>query len=362
MVQGDGGSTPSHTTNQTQADRQTGRERVEALMAARGQAAVAEAVAPHYALAITAPMAAALDPTDPTDPIARQFLPDRRELEDQAGETPDPIGDDPHTVLPGLVHRYPDRVLLKLLSVCPVYCRFCFRRARVGPGQGAMTPDQIDAAIAYVAARPAIREVILSGGDPLMLSPRALAALATRLGAIAYVDVLRLHSRVPVVAPDRVTADLVAALDRRDLAVWLAVHSNHAREFTPAAEAGLTALRRAGVTLVGQTVLLAGVNDDAAALETLFRRMVRLGIKPYYLHHLDRAPGTGHFRLKLADGLALLRALRGRVSGLCLPHYMLDLPGGAGKVAIAPDDARQEDDGSWVLRDFRGNTHRYREV
>jgi len=293
-----------------------------------------DAVAARYAIGITPAMQALIE--RPDDPIARQFVPDPAELDHRAHELADPIGDAAHASLPGLVHRYPDRVLLKPVLVCPVYCRFCFRREHVGPGGGAMTPAQIDAALAYIAARPAIREVILTGGDPLMLAPRRLAALLDRLAAIGHVELLRLHSRVPVVEPGRVTPELVAALDR-ETPVWLAVHANHAREFTLAANDALRRLQRAGVGLLGQSVLLRGVNDEAEALEALFRAMLRAGVKPYYLHQLDPAPGTARFDVPIAEGRRLLAALRGRITGLAWPTYVLDIAGGHGKVPIGPD-------------------------
>ncbi|MDP9096158.1 MAG: lysine-2,3-aminomutase-like protein [Pseudomonadota bacterium] len=299
-----------------------------------GDAESIDAVGARYAVAITPTMRALIDTA--ADPIGLQFVPDPAELDHQPHELADPIGDAAHSPVPGLVHRYPDRVLLKPVLVCPVYCRFCFRREHVGPGGGAMSPADLDAAIAYIAARPAIREVILTGGAPLMVAPRRLAELLDRLQAIPHVELLRLHSRVPVVDPARVTPALLAALDR-ETPVWLAVHANHAREFSPAASAALRALHAAGVSLLGQSVLLRGVNDSAAALEDLFRAMLRSRIKPYYLHQLDPAPGTARFHVPIAEGRRLLEDLRGRVTGLAWPTYVLDIEGGHGKVPIGPD-------------------------
>jgi len=285
---------------------------------------------------VTPAMADLVDPTDPADPIARQFVPDAAELNTRPEELADPIGDAAHSPIPGIVHRYPDRVLLKLLHACPVYCRFCFRREMVGPGGEAMSEAELEAAVAYIRARPQIWEAILTGGDPLMLAPRRLADVVARLDAVPHLGVIRLHSRVPVVEPERITAELVAALRASDSAVWLAIHSNHPRELTPAARDAIRRLADAGIALVSQTVLLRGVNDDAATLEALFRALVQARVKPYYLHHPDLARGTGHFRLTIAEGQALMRALRGRVSGLCQPTYVLDIPGGHGKAPIGP--------------------------
>ena len=324
-------------------------------------APVLAAVAERYAVALTPAMTALIDPSDVMDPIALQFIPDVRELQQAPNERADPIGDGAHEKVPGLVHRYPDRVLLKVTHVCPVYCRFCFRREVVGPGgDGMLNGADLDRAIAYVAAHPAIWEVILTGGDPLILSTRRIADVTARLADIPHVQVLRWHSRVPVVEPDRVTDELALALieaaTRAGKAVYVGVHVNHPRELTSAARAACKRLTRAGVTLVSQTVLLKGVNDDAAILEVLFRAFVTLGIRPYYLHHADLAPGTSRFRTSIAEGQALMQQLRGRISGLALPTYILDVPGGHGKVPAGPgyvDAARGE------VADIHGQTHRY---
>ena len=293
-------------------------------------------VAARYAVAITPTMAALIDRTAPEDPIARQFVPDARELIQSPNELPDPLAEARLSPVPGLVHRYPDRVLLKLTHTCPVYCRFCFRREVVGTPEQPLAGSALEDALAYVAAHPAVWEVILTGGDPLVLSPRRLAEVTARLSAIPHVKVLRWHTRVPVVDPDRVTEDLAAALGSPDKAVYVALHANHPRELTPHARAAVSRLHAAGIALISQTVLLRGVNDDVATLEALMRAFVEMRVKPYYLHHMDAAPGTSHFRTTIAEGQALVRALRGRVSGLAQPTYVLDIPGGHGKVPIGP--------------------------
>jgi lysine 2,3-aminomutase len=321
-----------------------------------------ERVAARYAVAVTPAMAELIDVADAADPIARQFVPRLEELDAAPGEITDPIGDGAHTPVEGVVHRYPDRVLLKLTHACAVYCRFCFRREVVGPaGAGTLTSTEIDAALAYVAADPAIWEVILSGGDPLILSPRRLRAVMNALAAIDHVKVVRLHTRVPVVDPKAVTPDLVEALRCAGKAVYVALHANHPREMTPAARAACARLVDAGLPMLGQTVLLAGVNDDAETLGALMRAMVETRIKPYYLHHGDLAPGTAHFRTSIADGRALLRTLRGDLSGLCQPTYVLDIPGGHGKVPIGPDYVTRRDDGGLSIEDPNGGSHLYRE-
>ena len=321
-----------------------------------GTIADVERVSARYAIGVSEDVAALIDPADSADPIARQYLPDLRELTTTPQEHADPIGDAAHSPCEGLVHRYPDRVLLKLVDVCAVYCRFCFRRETVGPGGGgALSSEALDAAMAYVAARPAIWEVILTGGDPLAASPRRLADVSRRLAAISHVKILRVHTRLPVAMPERIRSDLVEALMRSGKTVYLAVHANHPRELTAAARAACGRLAAAGCVLVSQSVLLRGVNDDPDVLAALMRAFVETGIKPYYLHHPDLAPGTSHFRLSLAEGQALVAALRGRVSGLCQPHYVLDIPGGYGKVPVGPSYLTQ--DGH--VRDWRGGTHAY---
>lgn len=297
---------------------------------------------------------------DANDPIARQFVPDRREAEIRSWEEADPIGDKTHSPVKGIVHRYPDRVLLKLSTSCPVHCRFCFRKEMIGPrADEILTTDDLDAAFDYVENHRAVWEVILSGGDPLVLSPRRIRDVVGRLDAIAHVAVVRWHSRVPVVSPERVTPDFVAALSSGSKTVYLAVHTNHAREHTEAVREGCTRLRQAGIVLVGQTVLLRGVNDSAGALEELMRSCVTLGIKPYYLHLLDRAIGTSHFRVPLAEAVNLLGSLRGRLSGLCQPTLMLDLPGGHGKVPVPTSGVVDEGGGRYKVTDFTGRTHTY---
>jgi lysine 2,3-aminomutase len=323
------------------------------------QAPALDRVAARYAVAVTAEMARLIDRGDPDDPIARQLVPDARELQHLPEERADPLGEERLSPVPGVVHRYPDRVLLKLTHVCPVYCRFCFRREVVGPGgPQALTAAALDAALAYIAGDPGIWEVILTGGDPLMLSARRVAEVTRRLSAIDTVKVLRWHSRVPVADPGRVTESLAEALRSPAKAVWLAVHINHPRELTPAVRASLGRLSDAGIPLLGQSVLLRGINDDAATLAALMRALVEARVKPYYLHHPDLAPGTFHFRLSIAEGQALMRQLRGRLSGLAQPTYVLDIPGGFGKVPVGP--AWLEEGGGRVA-DPAGALHDYPE-
>ena len=325
-------------------------------------ASALEAVAARYAFAITPEMEKLIDPLDPADPIARQFMPDIRELHVMPEESADPIGDHAHSPVKGVVHRYPDRVLLKLLHVCPVYCRFCFRREMVGPlGDGMLTEAEHETAIAYIATRPAIWEVILTGGDPFMLSPRRLKRLMDALAAIPHVRIVRFHTRVPVVDPSRVTQALTSALAGGPQTVYVAIHANHPRELTPEASAACRRLIDSGIQLISQSVLLRGVNDNADTLANLMRAFVEMGVKPYYLHHADLAPGTAHFRTTIAEGQALMRALRGRLSGLCLPTYVIDIPGGYGKSPLEAEYAERTESG-WMLTDYNGGRHSYIEA
>lgn len=294
------------------------------------EAAIA-AVARRYAIAVTPEVAALI--AAPDDPIGRQFIPDAAELRTLSDEIADPTADEAFSPVKGIVRRYPDRALLKPLLACPVYCRFCFRREVVGPDGGLLTEAELSAAIAWLAATPEIREVILTGGDPLMLSPRRLSELMRRLSDIPHVEIIRVHSRVPVVAPGLVTPALVAAL-ATDTSFFLCVHANHGREFSDKSAEALGRLSRAGIPLLGQSVLLRGVNDTAEALESLFRAMLRCRIKPYYLHQLDLAPGTARFRVPEAEGLALVAGLRGRISGLAQPSYVTETPVGGWKVLV----------------------------
>ena len=331
----------------------------EAGLVSDGNRAALQRVATQYAVAITPAMAALIDPADPADPIARQFVPDAAELGTRPEESTDPIGDHPHSPVPGIVHRYPDRALLKLTTVCAVYCRFCFRREMIGPGAKPLAPRELDAALDYIAAHPEIWEVILTGGDPLLLSPRRLKQVMTRLAAIGHVKVIRVHTRIPVVEPERITGDLVRALRAKGKATYVVLHANHPRELTDAARAACGRLIDAGIPMLSQSVLLAGVNDDPATLGALMRALVESRIKPYYLHHADLAPGTAHLRTTIARGQELMRALRGRYSGLCQPSYVLDIPGGHGKSPIGPNYLGCDDAGHFEIEDFNGTRHAY---
>jgi lysine 2,3-aminomutase len=316
-----------------------------------------EQVSRRYAVAVTPHLADLISGKPAEDPIRRQFIPAGEELVVAREELGDPIGDETHSPVKGIVHRYRDRVLLKPLHACAVYCRFCFRREDVGPGGDALSQTELDAALDYIRGHGEIWEVILSGGDPLLLSPRRLKTIVAALTEISHVGVIRIHTRIPVADPARITSAMVRAL-KSAKAVYVVLHCNHADELTPETRAACARLIDAGLPMLAQSVLLRGVNDDAETMERLMRALVGARIKPYYLHHGDLAHGTGHFRTTIDEGQAILRRLRGRVSGLCQPTYVLDIPGGHGKVPIGPNYLRPEGDG-WSVADPEGGEHDY---
>lgn len=322
--------------------------------------AALEDVAAQYAVALPPALVALIDRNDVDDPIARQFVPQAAELDRRSDELLDPIGDDAHSPVEGIVHRYPDRVLLKLTHVCAVYCRFCFRREMVGSGKpNALSREALAEALDYIRTHKEIWEVILTGGDPLILSPRRLRETMQALGSIDHVKIVRIHTRVPIADPKRITPELVRAMKIKGKATYVALHVNHARELSPDARTAIDRMADAGMPLLGQTVLLKGVNDNAATLSALMRSLVECRIKPYYLHHGDLAPGTSHLRTDIATGQTIMREMRGHVSGLCQPTYVLDIPNGHGKSPIGPGYLEPAGEG-YSIEDFNGQRHAYR--
>ncbi len=304
---------------------------------------------------------ARVDWSRPDDPLRRQVVPDLGELRRQPEDLDDPIGDERHSPAPRLVHRYPHRALLLPTEDCPVHCRFCFRRARLGGAPAGFSREALAPALDYLAAHTEVREVVLTGGEPLSLAPDELAWLHARLLAIPHVQLLRIHTRLPVVAPSALRDEHLRALGGERLP-WLVLHVNHPHELGPEVSATLARLRAAGFPLLSQSVLLAGVNDDEAVLAALFETLLyEHGVRPYYLHHCDRAPGAAHLRVPLARGRALVEALRARLSGLALPRYVLDLPGGDGKVSAEGPGLVEEKPGVWRVADREGVERVYRE-
>ena len=293
------------------------------------------------------------------DPIGRQFLPTKHELDILPDEHTDPIGDEAHSPVKGIVHRYPDRVLFKVTNVCRVYCRYCFRRDRIGTGSDHLSASDITAALDYIASHSEIWEVILTGGDPLVLSAKKLKQIFDALADIDHVKIVRLHSRIPVVDPAFINDTMMSVLENFPKQIQIVLHVNHRDEITTIAEEKFIELRRVGCTLFAQSVLLQGVNDTVDALGDLFRHLIASGVKPYYLHHLDRAPGTSQFRISLQKGQALMQALQGQISGPCLPSYVLDVPGGYGKIPVNESYVTHLGAGRYRLRDIHGGDHLY---
>lgn len=292
----------------------------------------------------------------PDDPIWRQSVPSPEELSDD-DQSPDPLDEERLSPVPGLIHRYPDRAVLLAGRQCAVYCRFCMRKRSIGCGDAAFNPEP---ALDYIAATPSLRDILVSGGDPLLLPSDLLNGLLARLRGIPHVEIIRIGSRLPVTDPARITPHLCRMLAAYH-PLYLNTHFNHPAELTPQAARACDLLSGAGIPLGNQTVLLRGVNDDPAVLGELFRGLLRMRVKPYYLHQMDLVRGTAHFRTPLARGMQLMEALRGRVSGMAIPHFVVDLPGGRGKVPLLAETARQEAAGTWRIRTCDGRTVTYRD-
>ena len=313
-----------------------------------------------YALAITPALAALIDPHNPDDPIRKQFVPDLREHHSTAEERDDPIGDHAHEKTTGLIHRYHDRALLKIVGTCPVYCRFCFRREMVGPAKGdTLSHHDLNTALDYISATPILREIIITGGDPLVLSPRRLHALAERLGRIPHLQKIRWHSRFPVALPEQVTETLAQALSASGKPTRLALHVNHPREFSPAVKTAIAVLQKQKIEILSQTVLLKDINTDLATLDHLKQCFDETGMTPYYIHHPDLAKGTGHFRFCVHEGIALMKDWHRKHPPSVLPRYMLDLPGGFGKVDLLSDAVTLHDPNTLAITDRHGQIHLY---
>ncbi len=333
-------------------------ELVDAGLIERSEAPVMATVTNNFSLRVTPHVLELIQTRDPSDPIFAQYVPSADELREAPGELADPIGDDVHEAVKGVTHRYPDRVLLKPTHTCQVYCRFCFRREKVGRADAALDQAELDTALDYIRGHSEIWEVILSGGDPLILSDRRLGLLLRQLEQIEHVKVIRIHTRVPLVDPGRIGKRLIQAMKIRP-AVYIVIHVNHPRELTAEVKHALALLADSGIPLLSQTVLLKGINNTVETLSDLMRSLVAARVKPYYLHHLDRARGTGHFRCSIKEGRRLMRELRGVLSGLCQPTYVLDIPGGYGKVPIGPEYLSPAEQGGYEVRDYRNNVHDY---
>ena len=293
-----------------------------------------------YAIGLTDFLAGRIASDVSNDPIRKMFVPDERELLTRDHELIDPIGDKAHTPVPGIIHRYPNRVLLKPVGVCPVYCRFCFRREMVGPDLGdTLNSSELENALDYIRQTPEISEVILTGGDPFMVSASRAETLTQSLSEIEHVDIIRWHTRMPVADPSRITNDYIAALASTTKAVFVSIHINHIQELSNETKSVAKAFQRAGIHTLSQTVLLNGVNDSAETLASLMQALLAVSIRPYLLHHPDLAKGTGHFWVDVERGQDIYQDLKDRVSGLALPRYVIDIPGGVSKANAARSEA-----------------------
>ncbi len=304
--------------------------------------------------------AALMDPDDPTCPIRRQAVPIEEEYKLSPNDMIDPLGEDSHMPVPGLVHRYPDRVLLLVVEVCSMYCRFCTRSRVVGTTAGYSRPANIDAAIDYIKAHRKIRDVLISGGDPLTLSDERLDDVLTKLKAVPHVEFVRIGTRNPVTLPYRVTESLCQVL-RKHKPVWMSLHFNHPKEVTPPVKKACGMLADSGVPLGSQTVLLRGINDRAAIMKKLFHELLKIRVRPYYIYQCDPVKGTAHFRTSVAAGIQIIEKLRGHTTGYAVPTFVVDGPGGGGKIPIMPNYVVSVKDGVWTLRNYAGKLFTYKE-
>lgn len=309
---------------------------------------------------ITPYFASLIDPNDPYDPIRKQVIPTDAELESFTGMMDDSLAEDMHSPVPGLVHRYPDRVLMLITNTCASYCRYCTRARLVGDPQQSFNSQDFEAQLEYLRRTPQVRDVLISGGDPLTLAPKVLERVLRSLREIEHIEVIRIGSRVPVFMPQRVTTELCDMLQQFH-PLWLNIHVNHPHEVTAELEAACDKLTRAGIPLGNQTVLLAGVNDDPYLMRQLVQDLVRIRVRPYYIYQCDLVHGAGHFRTPVAKGIEIIEALRGHTSGFAVPTFVVDAPGGGGKIPVAPNYLISMSDHNVVLRNFEGFIASYEE-
>ncbi len=302
---------------------------------------------------ITPYFASLMDPDDPNCPIRRQVVPTAHELVPFAAEMEDSLSEDAHSPVPGLVHRYPDRVLMLVTTQCASYCRYCTRSRVVGNSHAQFSPADYDRQIQYVAANPQVRDVLISGGDPFTLPLKVLDSILARLRAIPHVEVIRIGTRVPVFLPQRVNDELVNTLKRYH-PLWVNIHFNHPKELAPEVEQAVNRLADAGIPLGSQTVLLAGINDCPNVIMALVHKLVKNRVRPYYLYQCDLVHGAGHFRTPVAKGIEIMEALRGHTSGYAIPTYVIDAPAGGGKVPILPNYLISMSESRVIIRNYEG--------
>lgn len=313
----------------------------------------------HLPLAITPYYASLLDKDDPKQPIRRAVVPVTAERMISAGEAEDPLGEEHDTLVPGLVHRYPDRVLFLVTDFCSTYCRYCTRSRMVGNGKKeGFDVRRWERAIDYIEKTPAVRDVLLSGGDPLTLSDESLEWLLSRLRKIPHVELIRIGTKVPVVLPQRIVPSLTRMLKKYH-PLWMSIHFTHPEELTPETNQACERLADAGIPLGSQTVLLSGINDDVATMKRLVHGLLKVRVKPYYLYQCDPIVGSSHFRTPVEKGLEIIRGLRGHTTGYAVPSYVIDAPGGGGKIPLLPDYVAGREGDDLLLRNYEGRIYRY---
>ncbi len=310
------------------------------------------------ALAITPYFFNLIDRDDPNCPIRKQVIPRAGEMVISEGEMLDSLGEDEHSPVSGLVHRYPDRVLFLVTDRCAAYCRYCTRSRLVSNAQDYNFHPEFEQGLRYIEAHPEIRDVLLSGGDPLLLSDKKLEHLISRLRAIKHVEFIRIGSRIPVFLPQRITPELCEIFKKYG-PIWMSIHVNHPKEATAELRAACERLAFAGVPLGNQSVLLKGINDDADVMKALVHRLLRMRVRPYYLYQMDLISGGAHFKVDVRKGIEIIRALRGHTTGYAVPQFVIDAPGGGGKVPINPDYVQEVADEEIIFRNYEGHVFRY---
>ena len=301
-----------------------------------------------------------IDPDDPHDPIRKQVIPTAAEMVPFTAMMEDSLSEDRHSPVPGLVHRYPDRVLMLVTTQCASYCRYCTRSRIVGDPSATFSRAEFEMQIEYLKRTPQVRDVLLSGGDPLVLAPRILEEILSRLREIPHIEIVRIGSRVPVFLPMRITSELTTMLEKYH-PLWLNIHVNHPNEISAELAEACDRLTRAGIPLGNQSVLLAGVNDNVHIQRKLVQDLVRIRVRPYYLYQCDLVEGAGHFRTPVAKGIEIMEGLRGHTSGYAVPNYVIDAPGGGGKIPVAPNYLLSMSDHKVILRNFEGYITTYEE-
>lgn len=311
-------------------------------------------------MAITPYYLSLIDPANPNDPIRKQSVPSALELQRSAADLEDPLHEDSDSPVPGLTHRYPDRVLMLITDQCSMYCRHCTRRRFAGQNDASSPLNHIDAAIEYIAHTPQVRDVLLSGGDALLVSDERLEYIISKLRAIPHVEVIRIGSRVPVVLPQRITPELVEML-RKYHPIWLNTHFNHPDEITEESRQAIARLADAGIPLGNQSVLLAGINDCTHVMKHLVHELVKMRVRPYYIYQCDLSLGIEHFRTPVSKGIEIIENLRGHTSGYAVPTFVVDAPGGGGKTPVMPNYVISQSPGKIVLRNYEGVITTYTE-